>query len=77
MGKRIALKQFRVGEQLTQQEMANKLEISRVTYIAIENGVRNGTVEFWRTVQKTFNVPDSEMWKLQKQEGQNEQTKNA
>lgn len=66
MNKRIALKQFRVGLQHTQQEMADKLGISRVKYIAIENGLRNGTFEFWSTFQNVFKVPDEKMWKLQK-----------
>lgn len=64
MKKRIALKQFRIGLRLTQQDMADKLGISRVKYIAIENGQRYGTVEFWRTFQKAFAVADEQMWKL-------------
>lgn len=65
MGKRIALKQFRVGLQLTQQEMADKLNISRGKYVAIENGSRNGDFAFWRTFQKTFNLSGGEVWDLQ------------
>lgn len=64
MKKRIALKQFRIGLRLTQQDMADKLGITRVKYVAIENGQRFGTVEFWRTFQKTFAVADEQMWKL-------------
>lgn len=70
MGKRIALKQFRIGVKLTQQGMADKLYVSRSTYIAIENGARNGTVDFWRTFQKAFSIPDAEIWKYQKQDEQ-------
>lgn len=66
MKKRIALKQFRIGLVLTQQEMADKLGISRIKYIAIENGQRNGTYDFWSTFQNVFEVPDEKMWKLQK-----------
>lgn len=64
--KRIALKQFRVGLQLTQQEMADKLGVHRMKYAAIENGQRHGTFVFWSTFQNVFEVPDENMWKLQK-----------
>ena len=69
MGKRIELKKFRVGLQLTQQEVANRLNVSRATYIAIENGDRNGTLDFWRKLQTEFAIPDAEIWGLQKQDG--------
>lgn len=66
MKKRIALKQFRIGLMLTQQEMADKLGVSRLKYISIENGQRNGDYDFWSTFQRVFNVADEKMWKLQK-----------
>lgn len=63
---RTELKKFRVGLHLKQAEMAEKCEVSRVTYGKIENGERGGSAEFWGTLQKVFGVPDEEMWKLQK-----------
>lgn len=66
MEKRIALKQFRIGLQLTQQEMADKLGVHRMKFVAIENGQRHGDYPFWRTFQNVFKVPDEKMWKLQK-----------
>lgn len=66
MGKRIALKQFRIGKMLTQQEMADKLGVDRTKYAAIELGKRHGTFVFWSTFQNVFEVPDENMWKLQK-----------
>lgn len=69
--KRIKLKQFRVGENLTQQETADKLGYSRSSYIAIENGVRDGSPKFWSRLQEVFNIPDEKMYGLQKKGGAN------
>jgi len=66
LGKRIALKQFRIGKMLTQQEMADKLGVHRMKFVAIENGQRHGDYQFWSTFQNVFEVPDENMWKLQK-----------
>lgn len=63
-GKRIKLKQFRIGLQLTQQEMADKMDVSKVMYVSVENGQRQGTYAFWCTFQNVFKVPDEQMWKL-------------
>lgn len=63
-GKRIKLKQFRIGLQLTQQEMADKMNVSKVMYVSVENGQRQGTYAFWCTFQNVFEVPDEQMWKL-------------
>lgn len=58
------LKVLRVKEDLTQDEMAKKLGVSRQTYQAIESGERRGSEEFWLSVHGVFNVPASEMWEL-------------
>lgn len=63
---RTALKQFRVGVHLTQEEMAEKIGVSRATYSFVEKGKRSGNAEFWNNLQKAFDVPDSDMWQLQK-----------
>lgn len=63
---RTALKQFRVGVHLTQAEMADKVGVSRTTYRNIEKGKSGGNQKFWNNLQKAFNVPNEEMWKLQK-----------
>lgn len=70
--KRIKLKQFRVGENLTQQEISDKLGCSRSNYIAIENGVRDGSAKFWNRLQEVFNIADEKMYGLQKKGGANE-----
>ena len=63
---RTALKQFRIGLHLTQAEFAKKTGVSRAMYSYIERGKRQGKPEFWLNLQNVFNVPDEEMWKLQK-----------
>lgn len=63
---RTALKQFRIGEHLTQAEFADRLEVSRATYSFIERGERNGNAEFWAKLQKSFDVADEQMYKLMK-----------
>ena len=67
---RTELKKFRIGVHLTQAEMANKCGVSRVTYGLIEKGKRGGSATFWDNLQKTFNVPDSDMRALQKTDEQ-------
>ena len=59
---------FRCGKRLTQDEMAKLLGVSRVTYSYVERGERSGTFEFWSNLQRVFNVPDSDMYPLQKLE---------
>lgn len=61
---RTNLKVLRVREGLTQEEMSEKLGISRVTYSFIERGERQGNYEFWKRVQETFNIPDKRMYSL-------------
>ena len=60
------MKQFRIGLHLTQAEMAEKMGVGRTVYGYVENGRRNGTIPFWNKLQQTFNVSDTEIWKLQK-----------
>ena len=68
---RTELKKLRVGEHLTQAEMAEKIGVSVRTYGYIENGKRGGSQEFWRNLQSVFNVPDGDMWQLQKLDERN------
>ena len=65
---RTTLKLLRVKHNLTQEEMADKIGVSRCTYAAIENGTRNGRDFFWESLQKAFNIPDEDMWKLKKKD---------
>lgn len=61
------LKLFRVGLELTQSEMAEAVGgITKQGYGSIENGRTHGSPEFWKALQKAFNVPDSDMYNLMK-----------
>ena len=62
MGKRLELRKFRAGLDLTQEEMATRMGIGRNAYSDVESGSRNGTMAFWVKLQKTFNIPDERMW---------------
>jgi len=63
---RTALKQFRIGEHLTQSEFATSLNVSRATYSFIERGERIGSMKFWQKLQQHYKVPDEQMFKLMK-----------
>lgn len=63
---RTNLKIFRIKQHLSQFEISEKLGCSRATYAAIENGARCGRQSFWKELQKTFQLPDSDMWDLMK-----------
>lgn len=65
---RINLKIFRLKQHLTQNEMCERLNCSRATYAAIENGARTGRLKFWNTLQDTFGLSGDEMWELMKNE---------
>ncbi len=51
---------------LTQQEMADKIGISKGAYSLIEQGKRVGSIRTWVKIQELFNLTDEEVWRLQK-----------
>lgn len=63
---RTNLKVFRTAHKLQQTDIAYDLGVSRATYSYIERGLRSGTAEFWSKLQSTYNVPDEDMYALQK-----------
>lgn len=63
---RTNLKVFRTAHKLRQTDIAYELGVSRATYSYIERGLRSGTAEFWSKLQSTYNVPDEDMYALQK-----------
>lgn len=65
---RTNLKVLRVRNNLSQQEMAERLGCTRATYQAVENGQRTGSQRFWTAVHDKFMIPDCEMWELMKDE---------
>lgn len=56
------LQMLRIAHDLTQEEMAARLGITRVAYWNIENGKSKGSIDFWLTVQREF--PDSDITEL-------------
>lgn len=72
---RTELKIFRIKQNLSQQEMADKIGCKRSTYSAIEKGIRDGKQDFWLALQKAFVIPDGDIWGLMhKESGQNNAT---
>ena len=63
---RTELKLIRVKNHLTQKEIAERLDITQTTYLAIEKGRRRGSEEFWINLQREFNIPDEKMYSLMK-----------
>lgn len=61
---RTALKNFRVNKNMTQEEFAEKMGVSRSCYQNIESGIRNGKLSFWLQLQAAFNIPTAAMWEI-------------
>jgi transcriptional regulator with XRE-family HTH domain len=55
------LKDFRKKEGLTQQQMADKLGINRVTYTKIELGYRDPDLNFMKSLEKAFNLSPEQL----------------
>lgn len=51
---RLNLRLLRVKNGLTQDQMAERLGVTRSTYCNIENGKSDGRGVFWMTVEKEF-----------------------
>ena len=51
---------------LTQQEMADKIGISKGAYSLIEQRKRIGSTKTWVKIQELFKLTDEEVWQLQK-----------
>lgn len=62
--KRIKLKQLRVALDLSQEQMADSLGVSRSMYSSIENGQRYGTLKFWKKLEVTHNVLPADVYEM-------------
>lgn len=51
---RLNLRLLRVKNGLTQDQMAERLGVTRSTYSNIESGKSNGRMSFWLNLQKEF-----------------------
>ena len=60
--KRHNLKMFRQRLGLTQQAMADKLEIAKITYVNIERGVHNPSFGLLEKFEQEFEYDD--IWEL-------------
>jgi DNA-binding XRE family transcriptional regulator len=58
------LKMLRIENDLTQEQMAERLGVTRVTYANVENGKSKGSITFWLAVEREF--PESNMKDLVK-----------
>ena len=63
---RTGLKLFRVKNHLTQQQVAERVGVSRQVYGKIEKGISRCNINFWVTLQRCFNIPDEYMYSLMK-----------
>ena len=64
---RLNLKVFRISKGLTQDEMAEKVKITRTTYCNIETGKSGGSALFWYNLKTAFPEIDiEEMMKTEK-----------
>ncbi len=52
------------SSEMTQQELANKLNVSRQTVIAIEGGKYSPTLELAFRIAEVFNVPLEEVFQF-------------
>ena len=59
---RMKLKLFRISKNLSHQEMADLIGVTRSTYAMVERGQRRGSAEMWIAFKNAFNVSDAEMW---------------
>ena len=62
--RRTNLKIFRIRHNLTQSDMAARVNYDRAAYGAIESGARNPSIEFFMNLQAAFDVPNEQMWEL-------------
>lgn len=61
---RTRLKVLRTEHNLGQVEMSEKLGVSLATYNRVEKGARDGSLDFWRKLDKTFNLGGEKVWEI-------------
>lgn len=62
---RETLKAARKNLGLTQQQMADKLNISHIYYAKIEGGDRTGIVELWDKMEDLTGIPQRKLREIQ------------
>ena len=61
---RMKLKLFRIARRLNQLDMAKRLGYKRAYYGHVERGIRNGSGDFWASLQFEFMLTDKEVEEL-------------
>lgn len=64
--KRDNLYLFRCSHRLSQQEVADKIGVDRMTYARIENGKSDGSMRFWNALKEAFTLDDCHLMELMK-----------
>ena len=64
--KRDNLYLFRCTHRLSQQEMADKIGVDRMTYAKVENGKSDGSMRFWNALKAAFDLDDCHLMELMK-----------
>lgn len=64
IAKNLALFNLRKRKGWSQEEAARRLEIPLISYQKIEQGKSEGKVNFWRRVQRIYELSDEDMWSV-------------
>lgn len=59
-------KEFRENLGITQLEMSKSINYSLAYIKKIEAGERRGSIAFWKQIQEVYNVDNSKIWRLVK-----------
>ena len=55
---------YRKSIGFTQQQLADRLKVSKAVISAIELGKLDGSIKFWESLQKELHIDNSKMWEL-------------
>lgn len=67
---RMALKLLRVARGMTQDEAAVAAGYNRQYWQLVESGKKDGSVDYWKGVQRAFGIADTEMWSVMQNDNQ-------
>lgn len=57
-------KEFRENLGITQLELSRSINYSLAYIKKIEAGERKGSIDFWKQLQKVYNIDNSKIWGL-------------
>lgn len=64
-GYNLPLYRLRESRKMTQEEFGELIGVCGHTVMRIESGQEDGKLNFWRSVQKEFGIPNEQMWAYQ------------